>query len=210
MLEEARDLSWNVCLLAILAQTLAYVLVLRREMEDQNCFPRPLWLPHPVLSLMNPSEEAGLSVILVSVGIGKQFKDGLDVLSTTSAVMGFNRTLLWNDSALFDDPLFARFRGAFGNLQEENLNRSDQFWGMKQRPFCAAFKPIILLRAMRSARKGDYIMWADSTMYKQVHIRYAPHFNIHFAIMRVVQKSKLYKKVCSACHVPTEIGWRGT
>jgi hypothetical protein len=33
------------------------------------------------------------------------------------------------------------------------------------RPYCAAFKPLMLLEAMEQLRLGDYVVWADSSKY---------------------------------------------
>jgi len=75
-----------------------------------------------------------------------------------------DRKMLWTEEALQRDPLFVEHREAFAEL--ERIAQSPELRGHKQwRPYCAAFKPIIILRAMSEARKGDYVLWTDSSKY---------------------------------------------
>ena len=65
--------------------------------------------------------------------------------------------LLWGDLELRSDPIFTRHAHAFAALDSLS-NRSHG-----RRPYCAAFKPLMLARAIRqSASPSDYVLWAGT------------------------------------------------
>ena len=72
-----------------------------------------------------------------------------------AGVAGFNGSVLMDEAELLDDPLVAdtRFAAAF-----ELLRRS----GAARAPYCGAYKPLAIWRALSDACEGDYVLWADA------------------------------------------------
>jgi len=72
----------------------------------------------------------------------------------------------WTEKEFLDDSITTMHMLKFIALNRYN-NESIicQTWKTYCRPYCAAFKPVALLRANQQARDGDYLMWADSSRY---------------------------------------------
>ena len=171
----------------------------RRDHRLLDTTPRPSWMPPPPLETLLPlrptndsmAEAASIrrqprhrrevSCTLVSVGIRQPYEGSLHTMGQFASRAGFNRTQLWRLPDFLADPLT--------RLHREKLNQMDHRDGAASkhpyRPFCAAFKPIALWRAMMQSREGDYVMWADSSKY---HINQSIRGNVHDAMARLRER----------------------
>lgn len=153
-------------------------------MELLTATPRPSWMAPPPIEALIPRQRQRASVesvscTLVSVGIGEPYESSLQHLSRTASPSGFNRTLLWTRKAFMSDPLSQKYSEELGALDAAARSKRKHPY----RPFCAAFKPIALLRAMMESSDGDYVMWADSSKY---HVNQTVgRANVHEAIARL-------------------------
>jgi len=104
--------------------------------------------------------------ILVSVGINQPYEGNLIGLRKAAQAIGFDRVMLWDEAQFLHDKLTRKHLSKFLELNhstsESILCKS---WGKWCRPYCAAFKPVALLRAMSEAQLGDYVLWADASRY---------------------------------------------
>ena len=127
--------------------------------------PRPRWMPPPpreapqALRVAAPLPRR----MLVSVGIGPAYEASLAPLRTSASTAGFDGILLWTEAHLRADPLWAEHAAALEALrligmQSRRKHRSS-------RPYCAAFKPFALWRAMQGTAEGGHVMWADASKY---------------------------------------------
>jgi hypothetical protein len=64
---------------------------------------------------------------------------------------------MWTRKDLLLDPISVEFSAELRDLNKAALAQRSS------RPFCAAFKPVVLLRAMLEAAEGDTVMWVDSS-----------------------------------------------
>lgn len=96
-------------------------------------------------------------ITLVSVAIGRGYVARLDLLERGAVLLGFDRTLLWRDADV--SASVQAIAETAAKLSEYNKRAP------KPRPFCAAFKPLIMLRAFEESREGDWVLWADSSAY---------------------------------------------
>ena len=127
---------------------------------------RPTWLPPPPEGTLDVqgAPNAATRVTLVSVAVGQPFEDSLRRLWDESSAL-FNRSVLWRGRAeVLDDPLARLYREVFLRLDAEATRRAR---GGKHpfRPFCAAFKPLAIWRALADGNDGDYVLWADASKY---------------------------------------------
>lgn len=134
---------------------------------------RPAWMGAPPAEVytFRRQRESGNhpSFTLVSVAIGAKFEGSLARLNQSAAAAGFDRTLLWREADMLQDPVALRYRTELQNLQK-------QHWRLKRRhpdnrPYCAAFKPLIMWRALMNARAGDVVHWTDSSQWHHVRLR---------------------------------------
>ena len=122
--------------------------------------PRPAWLrPPPTAALLRRrplSPAPAPAVTLASVGFGQApYVRARERFRRHAADGAFNSTVVWGESGVREDPLAAD--PAFA-AQFEALGRNRQ-----RRPFCAAFKPLAIWRALERGCDGDYVLWADSS-----------------------------------------------
>ena len=106
---------------------------------------------------------------LVSFARGDVYEKSLRQMQNAE---GFaDRKLLWTEQELRRDPIFQQHVGTFELLERYTRNASHD----QRRPYCAAFKPLMLLRALRTTCTGpsDYVLWADSTKYVDLGFRLA-------------------------------------
>eukprot|EP00316_Scyphosphaera_apsteinii_P016369 CAMPEP_0119344648 /NCGR_PEP_ID=MMETSP1333-20130426/107078_1 /TAXON_ID=418940 /ORGANISM="Scyphosphaera apsteinii, Strain RCC1455" /LENGTH=375 /DNA_ID=CAMNT_0007357089 /DNA_START=13 /DNA_END=1141 /DNA_ORIENTATION=- len=101
-------------------------------------------------------------VTLVSFADGAVYEKSLHMLRQQ---VWADRKMLWTDVQLRQDPLFIEHSHLFSKLAD--ITNSYPLLGHKQqRPYCDAFKPIMILAAMRkSSRPRDYVLWTDSSKY---------------------------------------------
>ena len=126
--------------------------------------PRPLWMASPPPSALEErrcnrsSDPNAVHVTLVSVGLGTLvYTKPLQRYNKKSVRQLFNRTLLWGAKELSRDPIFAQQLRASIAHSRSNVS--------SRRPYCAAFKPLVLWRALQQACEGDYVLWADSSAH---------------------------------------------
>ena len=125
---------------------------------------RPAWMPQPPLAAMLPDvpRPSQPRATLASAAITQdgnrwasfvsQYASRLMQLDRSARAAGFEETLLIDSrEAILGDPIFQRFGGT---ALAQRLKRG--------RPFCDAFKPVALWRALMRSREGDYVMWADA------------------------------------------------
>ena len=83
---------------------------------------------------------------LVSFARGDVYEKSLRQMQNAE---GFaDRKLLWTEQELRRDPIFQQHVGTFERLERYTRNASHD----EHRPYCAAFKPLMLLRASCSRR----------------------------------------------------------
>ena len=128
---------------------------------------RPSWMPQPPLGALLPDapRRAQPRATLTSAAVTQpgsrwalsfpKYRSRLLELGKSAHGAGFHSTLLFDQyEAIQDDPIFQRFGG---QALARNLSGG--------RPFCDAFKPVALWRALMRSREGDYVMWADASRY---------------------------------------------
>ena len=104
-------------------------------------------------------EPAAPHITLISFARGEPYETSLQRMRDARSSFGDASKLLWTDAELRSDPLFVKHEAAFRELDDIASEN-----GIVHRPFCAAFKPLMLIRAMAS-RSDGYVMWADSSKY---------------------------------------------
>ena len=130
-------------------------------------------------ALLPRPRSTNVACTLVSVAMGEPYESSLQHLSRTAAAAGFNRTLLWTRKAFLSDPLAQRHAEELAALDAAARSKRKHPY----RPFCAAFKPIALWRAMLESNEGDYVLWADSSKY---HVNQTiGRVHVHDAIARL-------------------------
>jgi hypothetical protein len=102
------------------------------------------------------------SVALVSVCIGAVFERRISRLRKLAEHMGALETLIWTEADFLSDPIISPHAHKFRSLNGFNASYLQHFTGMQAhfRPFCAAFKPAVLLRAMLRWPLS-YVLWTD-------------------------------------------------
>ena len=136
----------------------------REALQFLASVPRPAWMPQPPLAAMlpdaprPPQPRATLASAAITAegnrwaSFVSEYATRLKQLDRSARAAGFEETLLFDRrEAILDDPLFQRFGGT---ALAQRLKRG--------RPFCDAFKPVALWRALMQSREGDYAMWADA------------------------------------------------
>ena len=142
--------------------------------------PRPSWLPSLPLGY-GPIVDHGshthahnrtrrrIRYTLCSVAIGEPYESHLDQLRTSAAPAGFDRVMLWKRADVLADPLLNHSTiGAAFQVMHAFFRRYHHKKGtghFSARPFCAAFKPVIMWRALVTSSPGDYVLWADASQY---------------------------------------------
>ena len=139
---------------------------------------RPSWLPPPPCGHETSNHRGNGShrvghrpprFTLCSVAIGEPYESRLEQLRFSAAAAGFDRTLLWKRSDVLADPLFqqsnisAAFDVTDAFFRRYHHKKGTGHWSA--RPYCAAFKPVIMWRALHSSAPGDYVLWADASQY---------------------------------------------
>jgi len=105
-------------------------------------------------------------ITLVSVGIHEPFESNLKAMQEFAPALGFHKVLSWGEDEFLVDSITVRHRLAFITLERnENESIICRTWAKHCRPYCAAFKPVALLRAFQQMSEGDYVMWADASRY---------------------------------------------
>ena len=108
---------------------------------------------------------------LCSVAIGEPYESHLEQLRFSAAAAGFDRTMLWKKSDVLADPLLnqSNIGAAFGVMDAffRRYHHKKGTGHFSARPYCAAFKPVIMWRALLSSAPGDYVLWADASQYAQ-------------------------------------------
>jgi len=134
--------------------TAAAVFFTCASVRDQN---RPI-SPH-----QQCGASSGARATLVSVAIGPQYEAKFPTLNAAASAGGFDAVQLWTESDMMNDPIFREHSSAFRTLHrtvsgyEGGLNHYF--------PYCGAFKPLALLRALLNSCEGDYAMWTDASRY---------------------------------------------
>jgi len=98
--------------------------------------------------------------MLVSVGIGPQYKHSIAMLARAASSLGFDETMFWQLEDVETAVRNTSWALVFKQLAQENAQAYPQ-----PRPFCAAFKPLILLHACQKSSDGDYVLWTDASKY---------------------------------------------
>jgi len=76
-------------------------------------------------------------------------------------MLGFTRMLLWTHQDFESDPLYTKNKMRWAALQNKSLCT------LICRPFCAAFKPLVLWRALVQSSDEAYVVWLDADMLHQ-------------------------------------------
>ena len=97
---------------------------------------------------------------LVSAGVGEVYEHQLAVLRRLAPHLGFNDTYLVSGWTEVNRTLHSSPLANVASLLVSNPRK-----GNPQRPYCCAFKPLVILHAMQRARAGDFILWADASRY---------------------------------------------
>jgi len=114
--------------------------------------------------------ESHLQITLVTVGINEPYESSLRAMRHFARDLGFISTLAWMEKDFLNDPVTRQHMGAFTMLDSyKNESIICSTWQQYCRPYCAAFKPVVLMRALRESG-GDYVMWADSSKYENYTI----------------------------------------
>lgn len=124
--------------------------------------PEEVYRPRPVRA-------RAPSFVLVSVGIGQRFERSLERLNQSALATGFDRVLLWREADLLQDSLALQHREALNSLQREHLRSKAKH--SDSRPYCAAFKPLIMWRALVEADDDDFVLWSDSSQWHPEKLR---------------------------------------
>jgi len=124
------------------------------------------------------TESIGVRTTLVSYAQGEVYESTMLQLQKFSSVLGFDRAIMWTEKDLLRQPFI-----------KENLPRLTHLCSsttVRVRPYCAIFKPLVVLEAMYSSNDGDYIMWADSSG----HFSYSnlPSFSVRPIIQNLHMK----------------------
>jgi len=99
-------------------------------------------------------------IILVSAAIGQPFESTLEVLRTSAKDAGFDDSLLWHEKDILHDPIVREhFPHLFRAIDDVGRNN------FPPRPYCNAFKPLAMLRAMLQSQENDYVMWSDASRH---------------------------------------------
>ena len=121
----------------------------------------PAWLWPPPAEAATTSSPLAVrtgqpAVTLVSAALGPAtYLRPLERFRKSWRAGGFNSSLLWTARELHADALYKRFAREFDALAKHR----------QRRPYCAAFKPLAILRALLESCDGDYVLWADSSKY---------------------------------------------
>lgn len=145
---------------------------------------RPAWMPPPPEWVLKTPKGPGRGPTLVSYAQGQPYEGTLELLRATAAKAGFRRWLLWRRAELLADPIAHEHERAFSRLDSITRPPPKRWYlcgdGKPQRPweppcvkamqfvrrpFCGAFKAVMLLRAFVAGSEGDMVMWADASKY---------------------------------------------
>ena len=133
---------------------------------------RPAWLPPPPRQLWSsiytrPRRRPRFT--LCSVAIGEPYESHLEQLRYSAAAAGFDRAMLWKRADVMADPLLSQpaFKAAFATMHAffQRYHHKRGTGHFSARPFCAAFKPVVMWRALIDSSPGDYVLWADASQY---------------------------------------------
>ena len=102
------------------------------------------------------AEAAG--VTLVSYADGPRFERSQRVLKSLAGNHGVANVVAWNNNALQQFPEFKANATVFALMK--NLSRVVR----EHRPYCMAFKPLALLRALIE-NDGRWVLWTDSSQW---------------------------------------------
>ena len=140
-------------------------------------------------------------ITLVSFAKGASFKKVLDSMRV-QAQARFSSTMLWGDDEFLADPLVQK--------QAEQLRFLDAMpMPMGRRPYCAAFKPLMLLRALQTT-SSEYVLWTDASRYFSLALDLSDIQHSLRQLKRAGADSLFGLVHCSwSCTAPRE-GWRGT
>ena len=96
------------------------------------------------------------------------YTDKLEGLRATAASAGCHKQLLWTLNDLLRDPIAQQFAQELMVLRQNYTRKKTRH--PDHRPFCAAFKPIVIWRALMQSREGDYVLWADASKYHSTQL----------------------------------------
>ena len=137
---------------------------------------------------------------LVTVAMRQPFESSMAGLRLAASRMGFDRFQGWTESDFLRDALTRRHLEAMLRLnrsqRESVLCKGLRRWC---RPYCNAFKPVALLRAMQESRAGDYVVWADSSKYADYSkVERFSSLDIKQAIWALVRRQGKYASMYGA------------
>jgi len=116
------------------------------------------------------------SAILVSAAIGEPYETTLQNLNNTQTFAKYDKSQLWTEQDIVRDAVFIQHAKRFELLDTVQSGATNN----KHRPYCEAFKPLAIWRAMSSSYDGDYIHWSDAS--RHFPSGFLPNVDIHKAI----------------------------
>jgi hypothetical protein len=116
-------------------------------------------------------------VTLVSVAIGEPYETSLRKMRGSATGVGFDSTLLWTRREFLADPLAQKHRSALLQMQRNHAARKKRH--PYDRPYCGAFKPFVIFRALNQSEEGEFVMWADASKYHDMRLH---DVSVHRAI----------------------------
>ena len=109
------------------------------------------------------------AIVLVSFASGRNYEVSMSRLHHIAARVGFNRTVGWRRHDFLRDPVVAQHSEAVHALDMMGNGSTPH---KARRPFCAAFKPLLLWRTMQQCSEGDFVMWMDASKYFDYSVRH--------------------------------------
>jgi len=128
-------------------------------------------------------------VTLVSVGIDEPYESSLEAIEAFAPLLGYHNMLLWRESDFLDDPITKKHSATFKFLNVgTNQSIICSTWKRFCRPYCAAFKPVALIRSLLQPSKVDYVMWVDASKYSNYSLTLQKLASFHVSIQIAVSK----------------------
>jgi len=128
-------------------------------------------------------------ITLVSYARGTTFEHSLEGMRNFAASFA-DEILLWTDEQLRADPLYQAHLARFRVLDD----LSTRVKHGRHRPYCTAFKPLMMLRAISQRKSSrDYVLWADASQYHNMSL----HGNVRAAVRRLDGQSAYGLVHCS-------------
>jgi len=138
--------------------------------------------------MQKTSQKPLLQVMLVTIGINEPYETNVRAMVMYSRMIGFYNVLAWTEVEFLNEPLTRLHVKEFDVLKKStNESFICHTFGKACRPYCAAFKPVALLRAMSDSPSGTYVMWADSSQYFNYSYSLRHHINGSLSVLSAVK-----------------------